>query len=210
MRKYILFLFASFFIYFNSLAQSFKTYKATYEFHATFSEEANYDTYLYFNDNFSQYIDYREQERYELGKGMFVTAVYKNIINNFYFKTKEVKENRYLRNNKFKYATWKNDLEWTITDETKQIGAYTARKAITQSFENPDDSWGDAIVWFTTDIPVPSGPARYYGLPGLILEIEFEYYRGKYTFKGVEEVENYEYKGILETNLVDKVEIVRP
>ena len=32
---------------------------------------------------------------------------------------------------------------------------------------------GDEITaWFTPEIPVPAGPADYYGLPGLVLAVE--------------------------------------
>ncbi len=28
------------------------------------------------------------------------------------------------------------------------------------------------VAWFAQDIPVPAGPERYFGLPGLILELD--------------------------------------
>ncbi len=78
-------------------------------------------------------------------------------------------------------------LNWKLTNETKTILNYTARKAISQrigtrmqmSMENgqmkreqvPDTT--SIIAWFTTDIPVSAGPASYQGqLPGLILELD--------------------------------------
>lgn len=55
-------------------------------------------------------------------------------------------------------------IEWKITDNKKMIGNYTCVKAST-SFLGRE--WE---VWFSPDIPVPMGPWRLNGLPGLILE----------------------------------------
>ncbi|MFY0591595.1 GLPGLI family protein [Roseivirga sp.] len=83
--------------------------------------------------------------------------------------------------------------EWVLTDETKEIGGYTAQKAIYErtversnmSFGSFDDgeeeentseikTYTDTIkveAWFTSEIPVSHGPDAYWGLPGLILEL---------------------------------------
>ena len=76
-------------------------------------------------------------------------------------------------------------LAWKLTDETKTILTYAARKATAQnvrmrmnmSMENgvmkreqvPDTV--QVVAWFTTDIPVPAGPEFGGQLPGLILEL---------------------------------------
>lgn len=79
-----------------------------------------------------------------------------------------------------------NALEWVFTDETRTIGQYTAQKATysrtvqrqTISFTNDEDGEPemktDTITveaWYTPEIPVSHGPADYWGLPGLILEV---------------------------------------
>lgn len=90
-------------------------------------------------------------------------------------------------------------LDWKLTNETKTILNYTARKAISvrigtrsqMSMENgemkreqvPDTV--SIVAWFTTDIPVAVGPGTYQGqLPGLILELEEN--NGRTLFKAVE------------------------
>lgn len=55
-------------------------------------------------------------------------------------------------------------IEWNISAETKNIGEYLVYKA-TGKFRGRDYT-----VWFTTDIPLPFGPWKLQGLPGLILE----------------------------------------
>jgi len=53
---------------------------------------------------------------------------------------------------------------WEIIDENKNIGEYTCKKAIGK-FRGRNYT-----AWFTEDIPIPSGPWKLYGLPGIILE----------------------------------------
>ncbi|MFT4031067.1 MAG: GLPGLI family protein [Siphonobacter sp.] len=56
-------------------------------------------------------------------------------------------------------------LKWTLVDEKKQIGPYKCQKATTTfrcaTYE----------AWFTTDIPLPIGPWKISGLPGLIVSL---------------------------------------
>jgi GLPGLI family protein len=55
-------------------------------------------------------------------------------------------------------------LEWIISDSTKMVGNYTTKKA-TAHFRGRN-----YIAWFTPEIPVPYGPWKLHGLPGLILQ----------------------------------------
>lgn len=54
---------------------------------------------------------------------------------------------------------------WTLTDSTKRIGRFSCQKALT-TFRGRNYQ-----AWFTTEIPVKSGPWKLHGLPGLILEV---------------------------------------
>jgi GLPGLI family protein len=62
---------------------------------------------------------------------------------------------------KDKLISW----NWEITNETKMIGGYTCKKAISRAFN------AYITAWFTEDIPVNAGPEKFDGLPGLILYI---------------------------------------
>ena len=82
-------------------------------------------------------------------------------------------------------------IDWSIGTETKKIGQYTCYKAKafvpTEELSWYDFSWGDlrpsaakdaaeekltvVEAWYTPQIPVNQGPAEYWGLPGLILEV---------------------------------------
>ncbi len=75
--------------------------------------------------------------------------------------------------------------DWKLTGETKNIGKYTCYKAIyeteveniTVSSVNDDAKQKTETVkrtvtaWYSPEIPVSNGPQNYWGLPGLILEI---------------------------------------
>ncbi|WP_026997598.1 GLPGLI family protein [Flectobacillus major] len=55
------------------------------------------------------------------------------------------------------------DLEWSITNEKKNMLGFDCTKAIAKN-KNYLIS-----VWFTDKIPVSSGPSNYFGLPGLVI-----------------------------------------
>lgn len=91
--------------------------------------------------------------------------------------------------------------EWKMESESRQIGGYTCFKATAvkavdkadlrnMGFKKADKKEGDkkdsnsnimdmmempkevvVTAWYTPEIPVSQGPENYYGLPGLILEI---------------------------------------
>ncbi|WP_296315952.1 GLPGLI family protein [Winogradskyella sp. UBA3174] len=63
------------------------------------------------------------------------------------------------------------NLEWALTQESKQINGYEVFKATR--------SEGKVIAWYTPQIPLNFGPKGEYGVPWLILELEL----GKTIFK---------------------------
>ena len=77
-------------------------------------------------------------------------------------------------------------LQWKLSDETKTILNFTARKAtatsVTQrprmTMENgemkrtPVQDTSAIVAWFTNDIPVPVGPEYQGQLPGAVLELD--------------------------------------
>ncbi len=62
----------------------------------------------------------------------------------------------------------RESLKWKITGEQKQVGSYLCQKATYQ------DSSQQIVAWFTPMIPVSTGPDHYFGLPGVILHMDFD------------------------------------
>ncbi|WP_412476424.1 GLPGLI family protein [Flavobacterium sp. TBRC 19031] len=114
---------------------------------------------------------------------------------------KNIKDKRYISNKEFfgKEFLIKDtlpNLKWKIGTETKKIGDYNCYKATTiitisatdvrnAKFPVPNNREEKSIVseshqtpkettitaWYCLDIPISQGPENYWGLPGLILEI---------------------------------------
>lgn len=56
------------------------------------------------------------------------------------------------------------NLEWRITDETREIAGFECRKAVTKMFDSVY-----IVAFYTDQIAVSSGPETFGGLPGMIL-----------------------------------------
>jgi GLPGLI family protein len=59
-------------------------------------------------------------------------------------------------------------IEWRITDETRDIAGFECRKAVGKFYDSLY-----VIAFYTDQIAIPSGPALYNGLPGVILGLAF-------------------------------------
>ena len=117
---------------------------------------------------------------------------YKNVKDNKLIQAQEFYGKKFLVKDKLAA------IEWKMAGDTKQIGQYTCFKATamvpTDELSWYDFSWGDlkseeaakeaaaegtepetdmteVEAWYTMQIPVGHGPAEYWGLPGLILEV---------------------------------------
>jgi GLPGLI family protein len=70
---------------------------------------------------------------------------------------------------------------WKIENEVKEVAGYMCMKASTE-----DKAMMHKIVaWFAMDLPISSGPDRFTGLPGLILELDMNEGAQIFTAKSV-------------------------
>tara|TARA_R110000787_G_scaffold70646_4_gene157021 strand:- start:11124 stop:11855 length:732 start_codon:yes stop_codon:yes gene_type:complete len=119
-------------------------------------------------------------------------SIYKNV------KDKKMTEDVEQFSKRFRIVEEMEMPQWEMTGETRKIGQYTCYKATMEKVDNTID-WGSIFgrrgrgaqkkdstkvkekkpeiktqivtAWYTPQIPVSAGPAEYWGLPGLILEI---------------------------------------
>jgi GLPGLI family protein len=84
-------------------------------------------------------------------------------------KAKEMVQRRGISGEVYLLKDTYENFGWVITDETKTILGYVCKKATGKNDRNQD-----LIAWFTESIKVPSGPAWFNGLPGMILEVDQE------------------------------------
>ncbi|APZ46302.1 ribonuclease Z [Polaribacter reichenbachii] len=122
------------------------------------------------------------------GKG----SIYKNL------KEKEMIEDVEMFSKRFLVVEEMEQPKWELSTETKKIGQYTCYKATLvkvdtsvdfgsifgrrgrggapksdnkEEEKEPEVRTLAVTAWYTPQIPVSSGPDSYYGLPGLILEL---------------------------------------
>ncbi len=121
------------------------------------------------------------------GKNFTPGNSYKNIKTNTLIQNQEFYGKRFLVKDSLPPISWK------LAAESKQIGKYICQKATamvpTAAFQWYNFSWGEIRnqkpandvtkdvamteieAWYTPQIPVSQGPLEYWGLPGLILEV---------------------------------------
>ncbi len=113
---------------------------------------------------------------------------YKNI------KTNELVQNQEFYGKKFLVKDKLQKIDWVKGKESKQIGEYACFKATAfiptadlnwynfswrelRTSEQAEDGADDevklteVVAWYTPQIPVSQGPSEFWGLPGLILEV---------------------------------------
>ncbi len=145
-----------------------------------------FDT-LRFNGPELLYIEKRQKQQWRTPEGYVIYIPYANRLRYIHQPSKEYIDQQY--NDKKKQYELKAaeapKYEWTLQDEYKTIGNYKAQKA-TASVTFAEGDTGEAIAWFTTEIPVSGGPYFTWGLPGLIIEMTIKnHIKGKYTMESI-------------------------
>ena len=85
-------------------------------------------------------------------------AVVQDLLEKTVSTQREVFENTYLIKDSLR------NLDWRITDETREIAGFECRKAVTKICDSVY-----VVAFYTDQIAISSGPESFGGLPGLIL-----------------------------------------
>lgn len=97
-----------------------------------------------------------------------------------YIIGKEISKNNIIHYFKFDETfAYRDDinLKWQIKNNTKEILGYKCREAKAKYRGR------EYIAYYAEDLPIADGPYKFYGLPGLILEIKSD--DGDYLFKAI-------------------------
>ncbi len=143
---------------------------------------------LVYKEGKSQYSFYQKKEKKDVDYYQ-IELGYQKYESIYDINTKTIVEQNELSNGTLLLAQWKSDLKWEILDETKTINGYKVQKAVAESYnydKSRSEYFGNATAWFTLEIPVGIGPFRYYGLPGLIVKLEFDQYGATYTLTNID------------------------
>lgn len=100
-------------------------------------------------------------------------SVYKNLVQKEVIKQNEFLGRTFLIKEPLKSISWKLDTE------KKNIGNYSCRKA-TATIDTLN-----VIAWYCADIPINDGPDIFWGLPGLILEVDVQHGKKTITVNSV-------------------------
>ena len=95
------------------------------------------------------------------------------------FKNRELDYTDKVGTENYRYQEKLPEIEWEITSEEKKIFDYNCQKAICNFRGRTYEAW------FTVEIPVSDGPWKFYGLPGLILELYDTQKHYSFEFAGI-------------------------
>ena len=132
---------------------------------------------LYFNSEAAMYENYHDKEddggaaNITQSEGVMIQMKMVEPDNKTYtdLKRNTQIEQREFMSRMFLISKKQSDQEWKFTGNTKRILDYNCMEAW---YTNEDDE--KVLAWFTPEIPIPAGPGKLGGLPGLILAVDVD------------------------------------
>lgn len=82
----------------------------------------------------------------------------------------------------YKYTENMVKFDWKITNDILKLDNLICKKATTKF------AGRDYIAWYVEDIPIPDGPYKFYGLPGLIVRISDTQNQFDFSLKSINEI----------------------
>lgn len=120
---------------------------------------------LYFDSLASQYIDYQEANTDPTGSNN-IQVVSESSSRYRHAADQQSITQKTIFSKPFLIEEQAERIAWKLTNNTKQVGSYTAHQATATVDGQPVEAW------FIYEVPVSTGPDVYWGLPGLILEVQ--------------------------------------
>lgn len=158
----------------------------TKELNEQLSKQFDKEQILHFTKNESMYkeVESLEFDKPQMGSARITVVghvgqapLYRNLSSGRFVRQEELMGKRFLVKDTLEKPDWK------LENEQKKIGNYTCYKATwTRNMERTNWTKEEGpkkvtvevttTAWYTPEIPVSHGPREYWGLPGLILEVQ--------------------------------------
>ena len=156
-------------IVFSSSAQC--TLKISYNYEGGYAQEIP-DHQLYINGEEAVYVMQNDKIVATTEKGYRITVPRRDSRRYFNTKSLQIIEVDLTKRKNNTMESVAKPYDWHITDETKEILGYKVIKALAVS-KNPYVG-GYVVAWFAPDLPCTAGPVELWGLPGVILEYQYQ------------------------------------
>ncbi|CAG4994616.1 hypothetical protein DYBT9275_01430 [Dyadobacter sp. CECT 9275] len=119
---------------------------------------------LYFNGKESKFVEIQEQSEYGYNRRPSEYMIYRNFDQEKRVEIEEISAKQYLVEDSLVTPSWK------VLNKIKEVNGELCMMAVTE-----DTIRGQKIVaWFANNIAVSAGPEKYFGLPGLIMELDID------------------------------------
>ncbi len=138
----------------------------------------DYNSYLIFDKNQSYYVTAKDSLENEKNIENKIIKNEDGVVNQIYIGKRTLEQGKQVYYNRNKDSVWWNKkykdpiygvekrtiIPWKLLNESKKIGVFLCNKAIATYRGR------EYTAWYTNEIPVPYGPWKLQGLPGLIIE----------------------------------------
>jgi len=134
-----------------------------------------------------EYLELEKNKFYGFATGPEGSATYyNNLTNKEYLSQIDVYGEKFLINNP--------KTAWVLANEIKKIGKYQCYKAtaVVETMGSKGIIKYDVVAWYAPELSIPFGPLGFSGLPGLIMELEYQqtrYYVSKIDLSSKDKIE---------------------
>jgi GLPGLI family protein len=119
---------------------------------------------LVFTENENKFTEIAQENDYGYNRRTSDYIIYRDYKNNKRFEVEDISLKTYLIEDSLSVPSWK------VMNKIKEVNGQLCMMAVTE-----DTIRNQKIVaWFANNIAVSAGPERYFGLPGLIMELDID------------------------------------
>jgi GLPGLI family protein len=119
---------------------------------------------LVFNENESKFTEIQQESEYGYNRRPSEYMIYRDFKNERRIEIEDISARQYMIEDSLKSYSWK------IMNKIKEVNGQLCMMAMTEDTIRKQK----IVAWFANNIPSSAGPERYFGLPGLIMELDID------------------------------------